>query len=219
MKFRWKIAQFFEARWWHSYLHGKTKEDYLAWKKQYWRAFLEQAGLETAPSGRVLDAGCGPAGIFICLDQAARVTALDPLLPTYRQLWDSPHELLFPEVQFVATPLEDFQAAEPYDLVFCLNVINHVADLDVCLKKLKELTRPKGTLVLAVDTHNYLFFKWLFQLIPGDILHPQQLDLAGYTQRLEKQGFEIVRQKSLCRQFFFNYQLLVATACEGGGRP
>ena len=90
-------------------------------------------------------------------------------------------------------------------------MINHVADLDVCVKKLKAVIRPGGRLVLTVDAHNDLFFKKLFRLVPGDILHPHQYDLAEYTAKVEQQGFKMIHQKSLDRNFFFTYYLLVAT--------
>lgn len=211
MKLRWKIAQFFEAWWWRFYLLGKSSEDYLVWKKQYWQNFLTQAGIEYSPDERILDVGCGPAGIFIHFDQHPDITALDPLLPKYRRQWPGVHDVLFPNVRFLAEPFEHFTPKKPFDLVFCLNAINHVADLDVCVKKLWEVTRTGGRLVLTVDAHNFLFFKKLFRLLPGDILHPHQFDLKEYVAKLESLGFKISRQKRLKRHFFFTYHLLVAT--------
>ena len=83
MKFRWKIAQFFEAWWWRNYLRGKSIPDYLEWKRQYWWAFLEKIELNVGPEANILDAGCGPAGIFILFPEN-KVTAVDPLLAIVR---------------------------------------------------------------------------------------------------------------------------------------
>jgi 2-polyprenyl-6-hydroxyphenyl methylase/3-demethylubiquinone-9 3-methyltransferase len=209
MNLRWKIAQFFEAWWWSRYLRGKSLDDYLEWKKQYWQRFLHAAGVSASPHYNILDVGCGPAGIFIQFDRHPDVTAMDPLMSKYRALWPGVHDRLFPNVRFIETAFEKYSAEAPFSLVFCLNAINHVADLDACLYKLREVTHPQGQLVLSVDAHNFLFFKKLFQLIPGDILHPHQLDLKDYKKKLEQSGFSILNEKPLKRDFFFTYYLLV----------
>ena len=64
-------------------------------------------------------------------------------------------------------------------------------------EKLKEVYADSGTLVLSIDAHNFSFFKHLFRLMPGDILHPHQYDLTEYKTFLEKQGFEILKTELL----------------------
>ncbi len=209
MNLRWKIAQFFEAWWWRNYLRGKSEEDYLHWKRNYWQQFLDETGTWPAPGDRILDAGCGPAGVFLMFQQQ-EVTAVDPLLRKYQSQLKFLQNGAFPSVKFVEMPLENFIPAQPFDRVFCLNAINHVADLDVCLQNLRRATAEAGSLVLTVDAHNYRVFKKIFGLIPGDILHPHQLDLSDYEQKLEKNGFKVLRTKLLDRNFFFSYHLIVA---------
>ena len=150
MKFRWKIAQFFEAWWWRNYLRGKSIPDYLEWKRQYWWAFLEKIELNVGPEANILDAGCGPAGIFILFPEN-KVTAVDPLLGKYRQHFPYFSDGSLRNVRFIEQPLEEFEVVQPFDLVFCLNAINHMADLGVCFQKLRDATRPGGRLVLSVD--------------------------------------------------------------------
>ncbi len=208
MNLRWKIAQYFEARWWRNYLKGKSLPDYLDWKRQYWFDFLKKIGVEVPPNASVLDAGCGPAGIFLVFPEN-RVTAIDPLLGKYRPIFPHFTDGSLRNARFVEVPLEQLDASQKYDVVFCLNAINHVADLEVCLKKLREVTRSGGRLVLSVDAHNWLFFKHIFQLVPGDILHPHQLDLEGYKKRLMENGFQIEAIKPLKREFFFSYQAFI----------
>lgn len=210
MKLRWKTAQYFEAWWWRRYLKGKSLPDYLAWKRQYWFDFLQKIEVKVPPSASILDAGCGPAGIFLVFPEN-QVTAVDPLLAQYRPLFPHFTDASLRNVQFVEQPLEQFVAPQKFDIVFCLNAINHVADLDICLKKLREATRPAGKLVLSVDAHNHPFFKWLFQLLPGDILHPHQLDLAGYLRKIESIGFNIKSTSFIKKEFFFSY---IVIQCE-----
>ena len=81
---RWKVAQWFELRWWKNYLHGKNKEEYLAWKKNYWLNMLAEIAADVKIDAEkiICDLGCGPAGIFIALP-GNKVTAVDPLIDAY----------------------------------------------------------------------------------------------------------------------------------------
>lgn len=209
LMFRWRIAQFFEILWWKNYLHNKDKSAYLAWKTDYWRQFLQKSGIQLPPGAPVLDAGCGPAGIFTILENHP-VDAVDPLLAQYETSLPHFSRADWPHVRFVAATLEAFEPeSRTYPVVFCLNAINHVIDIDQCLDKLTNLTAPKGTLALSIDAHNYSFLKVLFRLLPGDILHPHQYDLAEYQTMLTRRGFTLTRTVLVKKEGIFNYYLLV----------
>ncbi len=209
MQLRWQIAQFFEMRWWRRYLSGKEKDAYLDWKKNYWQALLDRLGLSIPIGATVLDAGCGPAGIFTVLP-ANKVDALDPLLDQYEQHLPHFRKSDYPYVHFICTPLEQFKSEQPYEFVFCLNAINHVADLSLCLDRLHACTRPGGTLLLSIDTHNYGWLKRIFRLVPGDILHPHQYDLPEYQAMLLSRDFSIEQTVLLKKEWIFNYYLICA---------
>ncbi len=206
---RWKIAQSAEIRWWQRYLKGRSPEDYLPWKRQYWLDLLTRLQLRPAGEARILDAGCGPAGIFMVFDQQT-VDAVDPLLDAYETRLTHFRSADYPKVQFHACALEDFKWQAPYDYVFCLNAINHVADLGRCFDQLVESTAPNGQLIVSIDAHNYWGFKHLFRLLPGDILHPHQYDLREYQAMLEERGCTITQSVRYRSGFFFDYYILVA---------
>ena len=133
MTLRWKIAQWFELRWWQNYLRGKDKAAYLQWKKSYWQTLLDKiAGdIKIDTSQSVIDLGCGPAGIFIALPPN-KITAVDPLLHQYetQTQFFSPSD--YPHVKFVKSSIEDYDACgTKYDFVFCKNAINHVRYITV----------------------------------------------------------------------------------------
>lgn len=204
---RWKIAQAAEIRWWKNYLRKKDKNDYLTWKRQYWLKFLEQCDLAVPAQAQCLDAGCGPAGIFTILD-TQQVTAIDPLLDQYQHL-EHFNQQDYPNVQFQTMPLEQLAVVEHYDYIFCLNAINHVADLTKCWQALMQAAKPGGTLVISIDAHNYSFFKRLFRLLPGDILHPHQYDLKEYQSMVTQYGGQLLRSIHHQQAFFFDYYSLV----------
>ena len=232
---RWQIAQWFELRWWQRYLSGKDKFQYYAWKKQYWNDLLTQIGekLPYRDAGSVADVGCGPAGIFIAFEDK-KVIAADPLLDTYEKTLPFFHKQDFPYTTFINQKLEDFEpipkspkgnfnsqstdvlkpplgglGVEKFDIVFCMNAINHVADIDLAYDRLVAATKDNGYVVVSIDAHNHSFFKNLFRLIPGDILHPHQYDLEEYADFMTKRGCKILKKQLVKKEFFFSHYVLV----------
>lgn len=209
MRLRWKLAQAAEIRWWQYYLKDKPTEQYLVQKKRYWNRIMNQLKLKLQSQERILDAGCGPAGIFIILDKN-EVDALDPLLEEYENRLSHFQRSDYPNVHFYTQRLEDFKIKAQYDTIFCLNAINHVDDIQQSLERLIQLIKPGGRLFLSVDAHNYSFFKFLFRLVPGDVLHPHQYDIKEYRTLLENLGCSIVDVQNLKQNFFFDYYIIQA---------
>ena len=218
MTFRWKIAQAAEIRWWQRYLKNKPTADYAVWKTDYWQILLAEIGLsdlntaENTEGGQksILDAGCGPAGIFMIFKNQ-KVDALDPLLDEYEATLPHFKKSLYPNVQFYSQPLESFDKQDVYDAVFCLNAINHVADLAHCFNILAAATKKGGQLIVSIDAHNFPLLKHIFQALPGDILHPHQYDLVEYQAMLTDSGCTIDSVILKKHEFIFNYYVLVAT--------
>ena len=63
---KWKLAQFLEIRWWRRYLSGKDEAAYREQKIDYWKRICAVLDIDVPPGSQVLEAGCGPAGIFCC---------------------------------------------------------------------------------------------------------------------------------------------------------
>ncbi|MDF1868265.1 MAG: methyltransferase domain-containing protein [Saprospiraceae bacterium] len=209
MNLRWKIAQAIEFRWWQQYLKKKPVSDYLAWKKDYWKTFLEKIDIHPIKEDKILDVGCGPAGIFIVLPDV-EVDAVDPLLDQYEENLPHFNKENYPNTIFLTTPFEDLNSAKKYDKIFCLNAINHVSDLKKCFQKLNELLGENGTLILSIDAHNYSLFKYIFRALPGDILHPHQYDLSEYKDMVSDLGMTIQKTVLYKQEFFFNYHIIIA---------
>ena len=207
-KLRWKIAQYAEIRWWQNYLQRKPVADYLQWKTAYWKDFLRQAELSPEPGSQVLDAGCGPAGIFTILE-GLQVDAVDPLIDRYEDSLIHFKKSQYSFVSFFPVSIEEIMPVKSYDIIFCLNAINHFENLNACLEKLVNCLRPGGTMVISIDAHNYQIFKYLFRLIPGDILHPHQYDLDEYRHMLVSRGLKVVKEIRFQQHFLFNYYAIV----------
>jgi 2-polyprenyl-3-methyl-5-hydroxy-6-metoxy-1,4-benzoquinol methylase len=210
LSLKWKISQYLEARWWKCYLSNKPKDEYLQWKKDYWHKFLKYAegiGLFDKPMN-VLDAGCGPAGIFMVL-QHHSVDAVDPLLYQYEQLQHF-NKIDYPHVNFIQSKLEGYRKENFYDVVFCLNAINHVEDLQLALQNLSASLKTNGTLLMSIDAHRFSALKYLFRLISGDMLHPHQMMLHEYVSAIENEKLKIEKIEKIKRGGVFDYYLIIA---------
>ena len=205
---RWEWAQWFEKRWWKGYLKKRPVDDYLNWKTKYWRDFLEQIELTVPNNAKVLDVGCGPAGIFTILNESKTV-ACDPLLPYYEDHIAHFSRSLYPNTEFIALPLEASTWKNQFDFVFCINVINQVKNFEIALQRLIDAAKPEGTVIISIDCHDFSFAKWLFRTLPVDILHPQQYNHSEYLSEFESRGLIIERKALIKTGFFFDYYAVV----------
>lgn len=205
---RWRLAQALELRWWKRYLRPQAPEHYLEQKRQYWLRLLHTAGLQPVSGQRALDAGCGPAGIFMVLD-GLQVDAVDPLLHRYSAALRHfvPETYLW--VAFHAEPFEAWQPKAAYDWVFCMNALNHFRDMGASLDNLYRALAPQGVLLLTVDAHRYGGLKRLFQWIPGDMLHPHQYSCEDYVRMLEEAGIRVTGVQKLKTGRIFEYVAII----------
>ncbi|MBS1617596.1 MAG: class I SAM-dependent methyltransferase, partial [Bacteroidetes bacterium] len=221
MSIRWKIAQWFELKWWQRYFSGKDKAAYYTWKRQYWQKLLDQIA-DVLPLGEartIADLGCGPAGIFTVFPDK-KVTAVDPLMDNYEQSLPFFDRKDYPYTTFINQSLEEFEAPKSpegdlnsqgaFDITFCMNAINHVADIDLAYDRLVAATKDGGHVVVSIDAHNHSFFRWLFRLIPGDILHPHQYNLSEYDLFLTTRSCRIEKTVLIKKEFFFSHYVQVA---------
>jgi 2-polyprenyl-6-hydroxyphenyl methylase/3-demethylubiquinone-9 3-methyltransferase len=145
----------------------------------------------------------------MALDEA-RVDAVDPLLEEYHHRLKHFDKGDYPWVRFFESPLETFDLQKQYDIVFCMNVINHVADIALCYQKLSEWIRPGGWLVISIDAHNIPGLKHVFRWLPGDILHPHQFDLHDYRDFLSANNLVLQQEETLNNGVMFNHILQIA---------
>jgi len=207
-KWKWKLAQALEWRWWQYYLAKRPKQEYLNKKRIYWERMLQEAGVTVASGERLLDAGCGPAGLFI-LPLPAMVDALDPLLELYQSNLAHFDPADYPGVRFIARPIEMFQSPETYHKVCCFNAINHVNDLELSIRRLVDALRSGGMLIVSVDVHKHRFLKKIFQYLPGDVLHPHQYDSEDYCGLFLQRELILLRTITLKKGLIFDYGLMV----------
>ena len=64
--------------------------------------------------------------------------------------------------------------------------------------------------MLSVDAHHHSFFKFIFRLIPGDVLHPQQDGVADSQRFLHEQGLQVETTLVLKKGWVFDYVVFKA---------
>lgn len=207
---KWKLAQTLEYKWWQNYLQNKNTAEYLQWKCSYWQDLLLSLSkyIEIPESKTILDAGCGPAGVYIAL-KGNTVDAIDPLLDKYQQLQHFQPDK-FSWTQFRNIAIEALNEQEKYDIIFCMNAINHVNNIELCYDNLVSALKPDGYLIISTDAHKHNFLKKIFQLIPGDVLHPVQLDIKEYDSFLQKRNLTILENILYKEERIFDYYITIA---------
>ncbi len=159
-----------------AYHQKKDSGKVLAHNRVYWSrilAALPPGEVRIEPGSRVLDLGCGGAGILLGLESGQR-TGVDPLMPFYLEkfpfLTQSP-------VRWLEGKAETFGGDERYDVVFSINMLDHVEDIGAAAANMERLMAPGGRLVLLVSTHTTrigrLYFSLFYRLV--DPPHPHHL--------------------------------------------
>ena len=211
-RFRWQIAQFVELKWWKRYLKTQSVDAYLEWKRNYWKQFLVDIHFEEIKEwqkeDQMLDMGCGPAGIFSIFSNRT-IIAVDPLLDAYENELMHFEKANYPQVLFYQDTIEDFVSDKVFDIVFCLNCINHVIDIGKAMSNLNQLSSQDAILIISTDAHRFNLLKFIFSCIPGDILHPHQYTQSEYLQIFEASGFKLLRAYVLKQESIFDYCVFV----------
>ncbi len=124
--------------------------------EQYWRQFRYYEDLEQIISSevgelekkKILDVGCGYTSVLNILTAGERY-GTDIVI---NQLQQTGLELN-KEITWITAPTENLPFDENYfDLVFCTNGLDHYDRPVKSLKEIKRVLKPKGLLILTVDT-------------------------------------------------------------------
>jgi len=149
---------------------------------------------------RILDAGSGP-GVF-SFELARRfpeshVTGIDLLseqVSACRRIADAIHAT---NVEFREAAIQELAVSNHYDLILCVDILEHISDDRSALQQLYEVTAHTGILVLHVPALHRRYPVWRKALnfdvashvrtgyAPADITH--KVEQAGF--RIRSSGF------------------------------
>jgi SAM-dependent methyltransferase len=152
---RWLAAQEVERRTWFS-LFPNFQDDRSAEHRQLF------ADYQAVPlqCGDVLEIGCGPftqSRSILNGRSIQSLTLLDPLLAEYLEHPNCSYKggLFYgQQVNLLSVPAEKLPASLSFDLIICINVLEHVQDARLVLERLLAALRPDGHLILGEYCHD-----------------------------------------------------------------
>lgn len=191
---RWAKAQEYERDTWMKHAPDASSDrdtDHLTLFDNY-----QTLGLFL---GDVLEIGCGPftqTRVIIRDRSASSITLLDPLLDDYRNHPHCFYNSLLPAPSLRAIPAEDLADEAAFDTIICINVLEHVRDVDVVLGNIKRALRPDGVIVMGERTYDELDVTKLY-----DVGHPIRIKSSvldsfknGFSTLHEKDDYFIARK-------------------------
>jgi SAM-dependent methyltransferase len=100
---------------------------------------------------KVLDYGCGTGFLFIdSINEGTDIEFIDGLNIAEMYIKQN-----FPNAKFKHGMIDDVQ--EKFDIIFLLDVLEHINDEEIFLNKIVKLLNPNGTLIVTVPAHKWLF--------------------------------------------------------------
>jgi len=180
----------------------------------YGTGIVNFAHLRGILAGRVLDYGCGP-GVLVrkLLRRGSSVQGLEfsrAAVKTLNRTFEAePRWLGAVAVDSLPAPLAD----ESFDLIFCIEVIEHLSDdwLDETLREIHRLLRPGGSVVITTPCAEDLESSFTFcPFCKSEFHHVQHMrsitpeELRGW---LSKAGLEVGFCQGIQLESFQNLKL------------
>ena len=192
---RWQRAQMAELAWWEKWqdLYFYRNHSF----KSYWSSRVEAFGINHGDfSGkRIVEVGCGPHGVVGYLFPNALKIGIDPLIARYKERVQPIGATLLVTGLGETLPIRD----NSVDLVFCINVIDHVLNPEMVLKELTRVLKKSGEMVLEAHTFPPALIPFMFMDTP----HTYHWSVEKLIALIDTDAFKIRRVD----QLDFNVQL------------
>ena len=179
-KREWDDSQQHESDYWKFQAKTGNQEQHHRWGWYRNVCFPNWLPGRSFEGLRVMDVGSGPAGILHYIGAAGYKMAVDPLMGDYMQAGYAVKDNGVSVSSIAGEQLS--KVGDDYDVVFCLNCLDHCKDPQAVLSEIEKCLKTTGTLVLCVDMRH-----------PDDMdaLHKIRIDESWIRQALASAGFLI----------------------------
>jgi len=161
----------------------------------------------------VLDAGCGEGNLSIYMARrGARVLGIDISKRAIKICKRKSIELgLNQKLEFLNVDIIDNQIDGTFHLATCFEVLEHISNYGLAIKRLSELLKPSGILIVSTPSANAPLFKLgLTKREDTRSGHLRRYTLEELVDLLKKEGLEILETKKtegIFRNFLFYNRL------------
>ena len=136
--------------------------------------------------GDTLEIGCGPftqTRVILRDREASSITLLDPLLDHYKSHQHCAYSMLLPIPSLHAIPAEDLDDEAQFDIIICINVLEHVRDVNLVLNNIKRALRSGGLIVMGERTYDQLDITQLYDV--GHPMRPKSNIIIDFMQQFD----------------------------------
>lgn len=189
---RWLAAQEQEQK----ALERADVRELIRIRRHTWAILLDSLKdvIEVESSKRILEVGGGPTSIFLAL-RAGEKYVVDPLSEQLFRLHPFVREVEeYKDVNFIARPISEATFDRPFDLIFMINVLDHVDELNSVAKKIDELLTPSGKLIVTVSCYSDPMVKNLVNFFDVDLPHPHHFIAEDITGLFS--NYKLIKQDS-----------------------
>ena len=138
-----------------AYTHKNPLIDWLFWKRI---KVAYRFGKATNTPKAILDFGCGSGVLsYLLAQQDHMITSCDV---EFRPLNQIKNKIDFPaNIVFIESDILDMNMPdESYDIIYALDVLEHIEDLDAYIVLFSKLLKPDGLIIVSGPTEN-IFYK------------------------------------------------------------
>jgi len=156
----------------------------------------------------ILDIGCGSGTISLYLaSKGYSVKGIDISRAAINTCKDSANNMDLKNVKFEILEFPKKIPTGKYDLIFFSEVIEHLPNDEIALKKIHKLLSANGTLFLSTPSKNAPLYKLGFaKKFDNEVGHLRRYETKELIEKLEKCGYTIkatYKKESLMRNFLF----------------
>jgi len=193
-KSRWLISQKKLAEYWHGEDILERELDRI---RRFYVPVMEKYAGKLSGKACILDVGCGPVCAARFIKQGEK-SYLDPLLDDFRRAY--PGKL--PKKKHLTAPSDCIPEADAsFDLVLCIDALDHAMNPELTLHEIERLLKPDGVFILGLIIFPSLIarlYHFLERYAPlfRDDAHPYSYALTGIKKTLERH-FEIVAEEHI----------------------
>ncbi len=157
---------------------------------------------------KIIDIGCGSGTISLYLaSKGYKVKGIDISKKAIKACRESAESIGLTNVEFEVSHFPRDVLKGKYDLVFFSEVIEHLPDDELALKKIYKLLNPHGVLFLSTPSKNAPLYRiGLAKKFDKEVGHLRRYTVGELEEKLKRNKFsvkKIYKKESVLRNFLF----------------